>query len=905
MTITTAHTLPNGMLVLLREVHAAPVATCWVWYRVGARNEQIGTTGISHWVEHMLFKGTPAIPKGEMDRLIARNGGTFNGFTSNDYTAYFETLPADRIELGLQIESDRMVNSLFDPAEVDSERTVIISEREGHENDPEWWLSEALMASAFQLHPYRNEVIGWKSDLLAMTREQLYNHYQTYYMPNNAVLVLVGDFQTDEMLKKVEHYFGSLPRGPEIPKMLTPEPPQQGERRVKIRRPGAAQYVQIAYHTPDCRNQDFAPLLVLDAILSGAKPMSFSGGAQTNRSARIYRALMQTQLATYAGSSYRASYDPYLFEFEATVNEGHTADEVERALIAEVEKIQQDGVSEEEMTKVLKQVRAQIAYSGESVTSQALLMGMWEVLDTYKRPETLLDEIAAVTAEDVRRVAQTYLIEDNRTVGHFIPTEEEGGSEEDEGVEVEGAWARQRNSMQQRAFFMNGINGLDSLQQPIDAPVVPNLGQPAQSNGQNGSASIETARRHVLPNGVVALIQRNASSPTVSVRGEVRVGAVNEPVEKSGLASLCGASLIRGTAKRTFDQIVAETEALGASVNAGGGLHTSGFAGRALAEDLPLVLDILSDMLSEPTFPEEEIERLRGMFMMSLRESEHETRIQASRAARQMLFPSNHPYSRLSSGSMETVATITREDLINFHKLYHPAATTVAIVGDIDPDEVIKMLEQTFGTWHVEGQPPSQELPEVPALTGIQRRDIALAGKIQSDIIWAVHGITRDNPDYYACGVANMILGRIGMGGRLGDNVREQQGLAYYCGSSIDADFGAGPWAALAGINPNDVERAIEAILHEIEKFCAEGPTQQEMDDAHDYMTGSLVLGLETNDGIASTLVGIERYDLGLDYIARYPEIIRSINAERVIEVSRKYLSTENYIIVSAGPGQK
>jgi zinc protease len=410
------------MLVLTREAHSAPVATCWVWYRVGSRNEAIGTTGISHWVEHMLFKGTPNIPKGEMDRLIARNGGTFNGFTSNDYTAYFETLPADRIELGLRIESDRMVNSLFDPGEVDSERTVIISEREGHENDPEWWLSEAMMAAAFQVHPYRNEVIGWKSDLLAITRDDLYDHYQTYYMPNNAVLVLVGDFETGAIMRKVEEHFAGLPVGPALPPFRAAEPDQQGERRVVVRRPGAAQYVQIAYHTPSCRSADFAPLVVLDAVLSGAKPMSFGGGAQTNRSARIYRALIETQLASYAGSGYRAAIDPYLFELDATVHEGHSAAQIEAALIAEVEKIQQGGVSADEMAKVLKQVRAQIAYSSESVTSQALLLGMWETLDSYRRMDTLLDEIGAVSADDVQRVAQTYLIERNRTTGHFIPS---------------------------------------------------------------------------------------------------------------------------------------------------------------------------------------------------------------------------------------------------------------------------------------------------------------------------------------------------------------------------------------------------------------------------------------------------------------------------------------------------
>jgi zinc protease len=408
------------MLVLTREVRSAPVASSCVWYRVGSRNELPGVTGVSHWVEHMLFKGTPQIPKGEMDRLIARNGGTFNAFTSHDYTAYYETLPADRIELGLKIESDRMINSLFEPDEVESERTVIISEREGYENDAEWWLSEALIAAAFQSHPYRHEVIGWKSDLRAMTREDLYAHYQTYYMPNNAVLVLVGDFETDAIMRKVEDYFGGLPVGPRIPGFRAEEPDQQGERRVVVRRPGPAQYVQIGYHTPSCRHPDFAALVLADAVLSGAKGMGF-GGTSTHRSARIYRALVETQLAAYAGSSFRAMRDPYLFELEAMVQDGHSAAEVEAALVGEIEKLQTDGVSEAEMTKVIKQARAQMAYSSESVTQQALRLGMWEVLDSYKRLDTLLDELAGVTAADIQRVAQTYLTERNRTVGHFIP----------------------------------------------------------------------------------------------------------------------------------------------------------------------------------------------------------------------------------------------------------------------------------------------------------------------------------------------------------------------------------------------------------------------------------------------------------------------------------------------------
>lgn len=418
----------------------------------------------------------------------------------------------------------------------------------------------------------------------------------------------------------------------------------------------------------------------------------------------------------------------------------------------------------------------------------------------------------------------------------------------------------------------------------------------------SGASSIATATRHVMSNGMVALIQRNPNSPSVSVRGDVDVGAANESPEQNGLAVFTGAALIRGTAQRTFQQIVAETEALGATVNAGGGMHSSGFGGRALTEDFSLILGILADMLRSPTFPAQEVERLRGQFLMSLRESEQETRTQASRVARALLFPPEHPYSRLTSGSMETVKSLTREDLSTFQQLYHPALTTIAIVGDVDPPAVIAALEQVFGGWEVASAPPIRQLPAPTPLAGVVRRDITMTSKVQSDVIWAVHGLTRTDPDYYIASVANMILGRIGLGGRLGDNVREQQGLAYSCGSSLDADVGAGPWAALAGVNSANVDRAIAAIVHEIATFRADGPTDEELNDARDFMTGSLALGLETNDGIAGTLLGIERYGLGLDYIARYPSIIRSITAEQIVDVARKYLSTENYIVVVAGP---
>jgi zinc protease len=418
----------------------------------------------------------------------------------------------------------------------------------------------------------------------------------------------------------------------------------------------------------------------------------------------------------------------------------------------------------------------------------------------------------------------------------------------------------------------------------------------------NRASTIATALRYELPNGMVALVQRNATAPTVSVYGEVRVGAANEPPEKNGLSAFTGAALIRGAGHRTFQEIVAITEAVGASVNAGGGMHSTGFAGRSLNEDVALILEILSDMVRAPVFPDEEIERLRGQFLMALREDEQDTSVRASRALRSIMFPPTHPYSRLSRGTIETISTLTREDLLQFHTLYHPAATTIAVVGDIDPAAVMALIERFFGDWQAPGAPPRVTLPDPLPLPDQRRVHIALDGKSQTDVIWAVHGLDRRSPDYYAASVANMILGQLGIGGRLGERVREEQGLAYYCGSSLDADLGAGPWTAMAGVNPAHVERAIDAIVREIKQFAAEGPTEQELADARDFMTGRLAIGLETNDSIASTLLGIERYQLGLDYIERYPAIISSIDRDQVVEVARRYLATDDYAIVTAGP---
>ncbi|XSG76447.1 M16 family metallopeptidase [Herpetosiphon llansteffanensis] len=870
---TNVHRLPNGLTVITREVHTAPIATNWIWYKVGGRNERVGISGISHWCEHMLFKGTPSMPKGAFDATIARNGGTFNGFTWIDYTAYYETLPADRLKLGLQIEADRMVNSSFDPDEVASERTVIISEREGNENSPSFWLDEELRSTAFKVHPYRNGVIGWKSDLRAMTREDLYTHYKTFYAPNNAVLVVVGAFKTDEVLKQIEELYGPIPQGLPLPEVRGEEPEQQGERRVHVSRPGPNSMIQVAFHAPPATSPDWAALTVLDAVLTGGKSPSFTGGgAQTNRSARLYRALVEGELATGAYSSFMATLDPFLFEVGATVRPDRTVEQVEKALYGEIEKLQQTPISAEELHKIQRQVRAQQAYSLERISNQAMVLGMWQTLDSYERADSSLEEIAAVTAADVQRVAQEYLAPQKRNVGIFTPSNSSGG----------GHITPTARTFHPALSFYNAKAAEDE----------------ATAAANNGSQ----ATRHVLSNGIVVLLQRNPNSPTVSIQGEIALGQVHEPAALNGVAVFTASALNRGTTTRSFHDITNLTEDRGCSIAASAGRHTTSFGGKALSDDAPLILELLADVLRNPTFPEREIERLRTQFVTMLRQSEQDTRSQASKAAREQLYPSDHPYYLSPNGSLETVPAITTADLAAFAKRYHPAATTIAIVGDIDETTILAEVERWFGDWQGQGEPPTTNVPEVAQPQKVQRREIVVEGKTQSDLVWAVPGLARTDPDFYAAMMANLVLGQLGLMGRLGENVRDKQGLAYYATSRIDADVGAGAWVVYAGINAKNVDRALNAIQEEVDRLLAEGISELERSDSVAYLTGMLGISLEANSGIANMLLNIERFKLGLDYVQRYPEIIGSVTLEQIHAAAKRLLSADRYVIGVAGP---
>ena len=409
--------------------------------------------------------------------------------------------------------------------------------------------------------------------------------------------------------------------------------------------------------------------------------------------------------------------------------------------------------------------------------------------------------------------------------------------------------------------------------------------------------------RHRLSNGLTVLVRENHTCPTVVFQGYVKAGGLCDTDETAGLAGLTAATARRGITTRTFQEINEALESVGASLNMGAGRLLTGFAGKSLSEDFSLLIEMAADILQRPNFPEAELEKVRGEAITSLRQLEDNTRRKADREFRALGYPAGHPYARSVGGTLDTVQRLKRDDLLAFYeRFYGPRRAVIAVVGDVEAGKVITLLEDTFDDWQAPGDDAPYDIPTVPRPAGAQRVVVPMFNKTQADIVWGLPGLSRASPDYYAARVANAILGEMGLMGRLGASVRDKQGLAYYATSRLEAGLGPGPWLVYAGVAPNKVDRAVESILTEVAHLRDELVTKEELADVQDYLTGILPLRLETNDGVAGALIEMELYELGLDFLGRYPVLIRAVTREDVQAVAQKHLDTENYALAIAGP---
>jgi zinc protease len=856
--------LPNGLTVLIKEVRSAPVVSFSVWYRVGSRNEHTGITGVSHLLEHMMFKGTRQYGLGEIARTLFLNGATFNASTYYDWTNYYATIAADRLELAMRIEADRMVNSRIDKADLDAEMTVVRSELEGGENSPGRLLYQAVVSVAFQAHPYNWPVIGWRSDVENVSRDAIYQYYRAHYGPGNAVAVIVGDVAAADALRLVRQYFGSIKPIPKPPDVYTVEPPQRGERRVIVRRSGSLPMVLIAWKGPPALHPDTYALDVVQAVLG------------EGRTSRLYQALVEKGVASRVDAGAPSLRDPFLFYVSATARPGITAEQLETALLEEVERVTSTPITDEELARVQRRAEADFVFQTSSVSAQARQLGYWAMIGDWRYLTTYLDRIRALTPADVQAVARRTFVVDTRTIGHFIPSD--GGAPT--APPPREASARVERPKQG------------------DRPIaLPRVRAPRAPNRQ--------VTRFTLDNGISVIVQESHVTPTVALRASIPAGTLVEPRDRPGLAGFTAAMLTRGTERRSALAFATALEDVGASLGAGADTLVTTITGQALTRDFDLVLDLFTEMVRQPAFPAADLERLKGEALAGLAQSRTNPDRVAGRAFERAVYPAGHPFRPETFDESEaTIKALTRDDFVAFHRRqYGPDRMIVVVAGDVTPEQVKAALQKRLGDWP--RNPESQ--PIVPPDLSLQRApeavELTIPDRSQTATVWGhAGGLRRSDPDFYATQVMSLILGGGGLTSRLSTSIRDEQGLAYSVYGYFDASLFPGPFRVVLGTNPANAKKALAGLQAEIERIRRGGVTAREVDEAVAYLTGRFPLRLETNGGVAEMLWSMEFFNLGADYIDRYADYYRAVSVKQVNEAARVHLHPDRATVVVAGP---
>jgi zinc protease len=914
--------LPNGLTVLAKELHDKPIVAAMIWYRVGSRNEELAQTGKSHFLEHMLFKGTDRLSKGEIDLITLKNGGANNAFTWLDFTAYYFTFASDRWDVALEIEANRMRDTTFAQEEFEAEKQVVQEELRIGLDGPWEALENEVWATAFRQHPYHWPTVGWLEDLEAATAADMKAYYDKWYHPRNATLVLVGDFDSERIIGRVVHLFGEIPEGPDHKLLHIVEPPQRGQKRVIVKKETPIERLLICYHAPEVAHSDSYVLQVAEAILS------------TGKSSRLYKRLVdRDQSVTTVKASYNTHIDPSLFCIQAELKPGFKLQDVESAIVSEIDRLKVEPISAAELEKAKRQIEAELVLATEEPLQQAILLGQYETTAFHDRiPEdsrgyhyltTLMDRVHAVTFHDVATAIREYMIEDKSTVGYLVNAA---------GNNSAGSRSASSGSLPARAS--NDSVGLDlnpsisprnRVAFRLPSPPDPDSSQVMSTERETvapvaegfsasrppiaGAAGLRPARvrleveRTVLPNGLTLLLSENHSSPSVSIDAVVEAGSRYESDREAGLASLTAELLDEGTTIQTSEQIAEAVESAGGRLRTYGNYRSSGIQGAFLSSDLPLALEIVADLLVNSIFPNDKVVQYVERRCAQLRSRLDVPRVQASDVFNELVFR-GHPLHRPSVGYEQTVKELTRPSIVEFHRrFYVPNNTILAIVGDFNAAELKRRVEDLFGQW----QRAELHLPQVPVPVrqneAIER--YVTAPKEQVNVFIGHLGIERKNPDYYALLVTDTILGSSpGFTSRIPRLLRDEQGLAYSTYSNITASAGIDPgrFVAYIGASPENLEQALSGLRGEIARIVREPVTADEIEGAKAYLTGNFVFDFQTNAQIAEFLVDAEFYNLGFDYLAKYPDLIESVTIADITRVTRKHLHSDQLTTVVVGP---
>jgi len=874
--------LDNGLTVLTKEVHTAPVVTVQVWYKIGSRNEAPGVNGIAHQLEHMMFKGTKERPI-QFGRLFSALGSASNAFTSYDETAYFGTVEREKLKALLVLEADRMENALIEPPQLDKEKRVVISELQGYENSPSYRLSRAVMREAFPTQPYGLPVGGTKADVQKFTVEQVRDYYSKYYSPDNATLILVGDFKTEPTLTAVKEIFGKVPsrklnveklkvEGSEDniqPSNIQPATLQEQRTPIILREEGSANFLQEVYPLPAVNHPDVPALDLMDYVLTGG------------RNSRLYQALVESGIASNLSGGAVNLIGAGWYELSATAAPGQKLENIDQALTSELAKLRDKGVTEEELNRAKTQLIANVILGNRDITSQATQLGYDELIaGDYRYTDRYLAAVQKVSIADVQRVAQTYLTPTNRTVGFFEPTKLDAK-----------AGAGSADARQTSENFSAGS--------PVDPAEVAKYLPPVDSSATPTTQALP--EQISLANGMRVLLLPDRSTPTVTLSGYMRGGTEFDSEAKAGLASITADNVMNGTKTRGALQIAKALEERGASLGFGANREGVNIEGNSLAADLPILIQTLADVVQNATFPLDKLELTRQQMLTALKVKLDTPAQVAIRTFQQTVYPKNHPFHAFSTE--ESLKRITREDVEDFYqKHYRPDTTVLSLVGDFDSAKVRSLLETQLSSWKDSGKPPVPNYPQVELPKTRVELNPVLPGKAQSITLLGYRGIDRKDPRYYAALVLNQIVGGDTLSSRLGTEIRDRLGLTYGIYSYFQAGLHQGPFLIQMQTAPEDAQKAIASAIALLQQLEEKGVTSNEVAAAKRSITSEYPVGLADPNSLAQTILNNEVYGLGLSEIRNFVSKIEAVTLDQVNQAAKELLHPENLVVVTVGP---
>jgi len=886
--------LDNGLRVIMYEMHTAPVIYSRLTYNVGSKYEKYGQTGISHIVEHMMFKGTKRFSKGTIAELISANGGVFNAFTSNDITVYYELLPKNKIDLAFDIESERMHKCKFNPEEFKSEIGVITEERKQRtDNSASGQLREELNTMIYKSHPYRNPVIGWMHDIQSITRDEAYAYYKTHYTPNNATLVLSGDFESAEILKKVEKYFGKIPCGPETELQEFLRVKQTGKKILEFKHPDILnEQISMHFSAPRRFDDDGAALYVAGRILC-------SKSATSRLKKRLVR---QEKLCSSSAGGLGFRKDPGTFSISAQLLPGKEISEVEKIIWEEIDSLANYPVIEYDLQKIKNKINFAELTGDQYISKIGGKIGLYENYVGWRNINRWNELVTAVTKEDIMRVTKKYLVPENMVICYSLPDTTSSGkslveAEVEAEVETEAEIDVETGEKVKKGFFAKlfglGKDDVRTLYKPtLDDILAPNPIAPL----------IDSL---VLDNGVPVYIYEDHTFPTVYVMGFIETGRLSEDVEKPGISSFTEVMLARGTQTRTYDELLEERSFTPYQFDVSQSWNKINIQGYSLTKDVDKMLNFTYNAIVNPSFPEDQMEKLRPRFISNAENSKKKETMKAFYAMFEQVFE-GHQYSLPYAGDAEVFKNLTREDLVKFHdKYYSPEKMKLVVVGDFDKQWIREKLNKTFGQWVKKS---GDEFLPFTRINPIKGKTVYVFPnpeykQCRVDIAFNPNegGIMSDNPDLDAIWILENILCGSSLTSRMGVELRDKQGLSYGIESNLWIRDHGGYWNIRTKLDKKNLVKMIHGIFNEIEKVQKEGVTEEELIKAKARRIALLPLSTRTPDDVGHIVFSQLKKHRPLDYFDKKRERIMAVTMEDVQRMANKYFDTQNYIIAVSG----